>query len=128
MLKILTTKQIKDLDAYTVAQEPIASIDLMERACVAFANVFIIRFDKTKRIGIVCGTGNNGADGLGIARLLAEWSDSVQVYVIRTSVKASDDFLKNFQRLPKKIQVHEIASNRDPQQFEHDDILIDAIF
>jgi len=128
MLRILTTKQIKDLDAYTVDHEPIASIDLMERACVAFANEFMSRFDKTKRIGIVCGTGNNGGDGLGIARLLAEGNYAVHVYVIRTSAKESDDFLKNFQRLPKKIQLHEIATNRDPQPFEHDDILIDAIF
>lgn len=128
MLKILTTKQIKDLDAYTIDHEPIASIDLMERACVAFTNWFMRKFDKTKKVAIVCGTGNNGGDGLGIARLLTEWNYAVRVYIVRASTKESDDFQKNFQRLPKKIDLHEIASDLDLQRLEHCDILIDAVF
>lgn len=67
MLKILSTPQIKELDNYTIANEPIASIDLMERACRAFTSWFTEHFDETHRTGVVCGTGNNGGDGLGIA-------------------------------------------------------------
>ena len=98
MLKILTTKQIKGLDAYTIDHEPIASIDLMERACIAFTHWFMRKFDKTKKIGIVCGTGNNGGDGLGIARLLTEWNYSVRVYMVRASTRETEDFQKNFQQ------------------------------
>src|SRR6187549_1667259 len=107
MPKILSAQQIKELDAYTIDHEPIASIDLMERACVAFTNWFMRKFDKTKRIGLVCGTGNNGGDGLGIARLLTEWNYTIDVYIVRTSARESDDFLKNSQRLPGKIQITE---------------------
>ncbi len=66
MKKILNTGQIRDADAYTMQQEPITSIDLMERACRAFTFWFTARFTTDKRVGIVCGTGNNGGDGLGI--------------------------------------------------------------
>ena len=66
MLKILTAAQIKALDAYTIEEGSIASIDLMERACRAFLNWFVDHFDSHNRIGIICGTGNNGGDGLGV--------------------------------------------------------------
>jgi hydroxyethylthiazole kinase-like uncharacterized protein yjeF len=128
MLKILTTKQIKDLDAYTIEREPIASIDLMERACAAFANWFKDKFAKTKKIVIVCGTGNNGGDGLGIARLLTEQNYTVIVCIVRASEKESEDFKKNFLCLPTKIQRHEIKSDADMQVVTNSDIVVDALF
>src|SRR6185369_1934873 len=94
----------------------------------AFTNWFMRRFDKTKKIGIVCGTGNNGGDGLGIARLLTELNYSVRVYVVRASAKETEDFKKNFQRLPGKIELNEISSDPDSRLFASYDILIDAVF
>jgi NAD(P)H-hydrate repair Nnr-like enzyme with NAD(P)H-hydrate epimerase domain len=47
MIKILSVDQIKQLDARTIAHEPIASIDLMERASHSFVNWFMQRFDNT---------------------------------------------------------------------------------
>ena len=61
MFKILSQIQIRSLDAYTLQHTPIASIDLMERACLAFVQWFVQRFDSSKKVGIICGTGNNGA-------------------------------------------------------------------
>ncbi len=128
MLKILNTTQIKALDEYTIRHEPIASIDLMERACHAFVSWFTLHFDSTKRVGIVCGTGNNGGDGLGIARLLNEWGFSVKVWIVRGSVPASPDFKVNLQRLNGKVEVSEIITESDQGLFIDQDILIDAIF
>ena len=70
MLKILSTNQIRELDAYTIEHRPIASIDLMENACRAIVTWFTERYNSTCKVGVVCGTGNNGGDGLGVARML----------------------------------------------------------
>ncbi|MFM7850973.1 MAG: NAD(P)H-hydrate epimerase, partial [Flammeovirgaceae bacterium] len=71
MQKILDADQIKALDQHTIQQEPIASIDLMERAGRAFFDWFSSRFLPPQKIAVICGTGNNGGDGLAIARMLA---------------------------------------------------------
>src|SRR5258708_13958490 len=80
MLKILSTRQVKELDQFTIEHEPIAPIDLMERACHAFIHWFVQHVRLEKKIGIICGTGNNGGDGLGIARLLNDKGYSVKVW------------------------------------------------
>lgn len=127
-MKILNTSQIKALDAYTIEHEPILSIDLMERACRAFVNWFTERFDASNKVGIVCGTGNNGGDGLGVARLLQEWGYPVKVWIVKGSVPESIDFAINFKRLNNKVEVFEITSSADRGLFHDRDVLIDAIF
>ncbi len=82
MIKILNTQQIKSLDEFTIQHEPVRSIDLMERACRAFTSWFTERFTALNKIGIVCGSGNNGGDGLGIARILLEWGYPVTVWIV----------------------------------------------
>ena len=128
MLKILNTAQTKLLDEYTIKHEPIASIDLMERACHAFVSWFTLHFDIAKRVGIVCGTGNNGGDGLGVARLLKEWGYPIQVWIVRGPVQESPDFKINLKRLYGKIEASEIITDSDQGLFADQDILIDAIF
>jgi hydroxyethylthiazole kinase-like uncharacterized protein yjeF len=128
MIKILSPKQIKELDEATIKLEPIASIDLMERACRAFVNWFVVPIDVTKNVGIVCGTGNNGGDGLAIARLLLERGYNVDVWVVRGTVPETDDFKANLQRLRDKIDINEISSEADQRLFTNVDVLIDAVF
>jgi hydroxyethylthiazole kinase-like uncharacterized protein yjeF len=128
MIKILSPKQIKELDAYTIQHEPIPSIDLMERACRAFVNWFVQRIDATKKIGIVCGTGNNGGDGLGIARLLDEWGYAVKVWIVRGLVPESSDFKINLERIRNKLSIVDIVSASDQGLFADRNVLIDAIF
>ncbi len=128
MLKILSADQIKKLDQFTIEHEPIASIDLMERACRAFTDWFVLHFKPLKKIGIVCGTGNNGGDGLGIARMLKEIGYPVKVWVVRGEVKDSEDYKINFQKLGSKIPVFDIVTDQDKSLFKGCDILIDAIF
>lgn len=128
MLKILTTAQIKDLDAHTISTEPIASIDLMERACAAFVSWFTAHFTNEHKIGIVCGTGNNGGDGLGIARLLNSQGYDVKVWIVRGSMPESTDFKVNLERVRGKLPAFEIVSESDQGLFADRTILIDAIF
>ena len=91
-MKILSVEQIRALDAGTIAHEPISSIDLMERASQAFVEAFCHLFESSKNIKIFCGLGNNGGDGLAIARLLIEKGYQAEVFVVRYNDKYSEDF------------------------------------
>lgn len=128
MLKILSAEQIRQADAYTITHEPITSLVLMERASNAFVKWFLKFADVSNRIGIVCGTGNNGGDGLAIARLLSDYNYEVSVFVIRNSATASPDFTANWKRLSPTIKTHEIGDTISNLSFDSYDILIDAIF
>lgn len=127
-MKILDTNQIRELDAYTIQHEPISSIDLMERASRAFVDWFTLHFPVTKKVGVVCGTGNNGGDGLAIARMLHEWEFPVQVWIVKGGAPESDDFRVNQKRLSEKIVQREIRSETEDISFSGCDVLIDAIF
>ncbi|MBL0745382.1 NAD(P)H-hydrate dehydratase [Chryseolinea sp. Jin1] len=128
-MKIITAQQTKALDAHTIAHEPIASIDLMERACRAFVTWFTQRFDNSHTVGIVCGTGNNGGDGLGIARLLQGWNYAVTVWIVRGSVAESNDFKTNLERLKNtRIKILEITEAPECSVFAGSDVLLDAVF
>jgi NAD(P)H-hydrate epimerase len=128
MIKILSAQQIRELDAYTIKHEPIPSIDLMERACRAFCSWFTTHFDTRYTVGIVCGTGNNGGDGLGIARMLLDWNYTVKVWVVESGGIESLDFKTNLQRLKEKIKIQAISKNYDKGLFVGCDVLIDALF
>jgi NAD(P)H-hydrate epimerase len=124
MLKILDMAQVRALDAWTIEHEPVKSIDLMERAAKAFVSWFVMRFDATYRVGVVCGTGNNGGDGLAIARLLAALDYAVSVWIVR-GAKESDDFTANLRRLESQVKPVEFVAGTS---FSGCDVIIDAIF
>ena len=129
MLKILSAAQIKALDAYTIQQGSIASIDLMERACRAFLNWFVERFDNRNYVGIVCGTGNNGGDGLGIARMLKDRGFAVKVWIVRGTAPETADFKINLELARKnKVEIFEIDGSTNGDLFGDCEILVDAIF
>ncbi len=128
MLKILSAAQIREADAFTIKNEPIASIDLMERAAVAFVDCFVKKYKVNHGVVIVCGTGNNGGDGLAISRLLLEKQYVVTTYVISPTNNRSSDFTKNFNRLSKSSKIIEIGNSNDPFVLEKERVIIDAIF
>jgi len=69
-MKILTSEQIKKADEFTIQNEPIKSIDLMERAAKQCFEWIKNKYSTKKTFAIFCGVGNNGGDGLVIARML----------------------------------------------------------
>ncbi|MEX2231011.1 MAG: NAD(P)H-hydrate dehydratase, partial [Cyclobacteriaceae bacterium] len=127
-MRILNTKQIRELDAFTIQNEPIASIDLMERASRAFVDWFTLRIETTKKVCVVCGTGNNGGDGLAIARMLHHRGYAVKVIIVQGGVAESEDYKSNYRNLGEKVEKRELRSEKDPLSFEQCDVLIDAIF
>lgn len=129
MLKILPASKIKALDAYTIEKGSIASIDLMERACRAFVNWYVAHFNEHQIVGIICGTGNNGGDGLGVARMLQEMGYVLKVWVIRGSAPVSGDFTTNLDRAHKsKIEIIEIEGTGENLFLTDRNVLIDALF
>ncbi|MGB1204088.1 MAG: NAD(P)H-hydrate dehydratase [Chitinophagales bacterium] len=129
-MKILNVEQIRSTDAFTIKNEPIESSDLMERAANAFALWFVKNFAKPAKIAIFCGIGNNGGDGLALARLLSLRHFEVSVYIVRFSEKCSADFAINERRLQrfKEISVKNMYSAKDFPTFLPKTIIIDALF
>ena len=104
-MKILSSEQVRAWDKYTIDNEPISSIDLIERAALAFTYWFTNIYDSDKNILVFCGTGNNGGDGLAIARLLHQRFFNVQVFICKISKNETENFKKNLEILPHRAEI-----------------------
>jgi ADP-dependent NAD(P)H-hydrate dehydratase / NAD(P)H-hydrate epimerase len=129
-MKILTAEQIRAIDAYTIENEPIPSLDLMERAATACFNWIHKHMRNKTLMHVFCGLGNNGGDGLAIARMLAGRSHRVRVYIIRYEGKMSDDFMANEKRLAgrKNLHIQHLFPGDLLPDISDDDLVIDAMF
>lgn len=130
MIKILAVEQIREADACTIENEPIASVDLMERAAEQCFKWIKKKKPVSKTIKLFCGPGNNGGDGLVIARLLAKEGYHSQVFIVRFTEKSSDDFLTNLERLQDIRQVHitELRKDDELPEIHPGELVIDAMF
>ncbi|MCX6326623.1 MAG: NAD(P)H-hydrate dehydratase [Bacteroidia bacterium] len=129
-MKILSCEQVKEIDEYTIKHEPIASIDLMERAAGQLFKWITDRFGRSERIVVFAGPGNNGGDGLALARMLAADRYDVEIHYIKFSEKASMDWEINRRRLETETSVpmnYLTRANQFPV-ISSGDIIIDAIF
>ncbi|MES2566862.1 MAG: NAD(P)H-hydrate dehydratase [Bacteroidota bacterium] len=127
--KIFSVDQIHEADRYTIDHEPIKSVDLMERAATACSGWIRNKPFKPFVIHVFCGLGNNGGDGLAIARLLLEEGYTVNVYIVRYSEKCSNDFLSNELAL-KELAIYKIANiftEENIPLIEQKDVIIDAL-
>jgi NAD(P)H-hydrate epimerase len=130
-MKVLSSEQIRAVDAYTIKNQPITSLDLMEQASVACYHAIKNKFKEKLQgepIHIYCGIGNNGGDGLVLARLLNKDGHQVIVNIIRFSNASSADFKVNIERLKGlNIEINEINMREDLVSAT-DGFIIDAIF
>jgi len=130
MLKILTAAQIKLVDKYTIENQPIQSSELMEKACNAFVVAFLGKIsDRKKNISVFCGKGNNGGDGLAIARmLLGEGFTQLRIFIADFEEYATEDFNLNLEKL--QILEANIFYITNPSDLNTSscDIVIDALF
>lgn len=123
--KIITVSQIQAADNYTIRNEPIASIELMERAANAFVSAIEPRLVDNQKIAIVCGKGNNGGDGLAVSRILQSKGISIAPFLIESSGSFSPDCKFNFNKLETIETIESISTIPDFTKF---DIIIDAVF
>ena len=130
-MKIFTGTQIKELDKFTIENEPVASIDLMERAAKAIVRVLREEWDNRTPFVVFAGPGNNGGDALAVARLMAEAGYKVMVFLFNVNGKLSDDCATNKQRAMecKRIKAFtEVVVDFDPPELTAETVVIDGLF
>lgn len=126
-MKIFSAAQIRQWDAYTIANEPISSVDLMERAASACCRWITDHFSGKNIYTIFCGTGNNGGDGLAIARMLLQAGNNISVHILE-SQHQSEDFKINLQRLQSLVSQLHLITEDNLLSIQKDAIIIDALF
>lgn len=127
-MKILSVSQIRDCDIFTIENEPIASINLMERAAKKCADYINNHFLKTQKIYIFCGNGNNGGDGFAIARMLYQKGFDVEIFIDKSNLNFSKDAKINWDRV-KEISGIDICDFEGfNKEIKRGYIFIDALF
>ena len=130
-MKILSAKQLAEADQSTIAKQQISSLDLMERvATLVFERIHQRLNGAPVPVKIFCGIGNNGGDGLAIARHMIQHGYHVTTYVTNCSKKRTPEFLANYDRIKDvtKSWPTLLSCAGDFPEIDQQDIVIDAIF
>ena len=129
-MKIFTAQQIYEADKSTIVNQQITSDELMERAATQLFTWLHSRLQGAPvKIHLFCGIGNNGGDGMVLARHLQEHGYLIGVHVVTYSEKRSHDFLLNLDRLKeRKIWPNFLGPNDELPKIDKEDIIVDAIF
>lgn len=129
-MKIFPSSSIKKLDAYTIENEPITSIDLMERAAEALTKAISQRWEIETPVTVFAGPGNNGGDALAVARMMAEKGYKVEVFLFNTKDNLSQDCQTNKELLEMMPEVifHEISTQFVPPVLTAQHLVIDGLF
>ena len=126
---ILSARQIRDWDLYTIQNEPIVSIDLMESAAIRCFQWLQQNNFSLKPFHIFCGKGNNGGDGMAVARMLSRAGAKVAVHILELGQKGTDDFQINLARLhDTTAAIHYIQTPEHFPAIAAGNIIIDALF
>lgn len=129
-MKLFITKQIAALDKYTIENEPISDIDLMERASLQITNWLVQRFSTEQKMIFFAGPGNNGGDALAIARQMADLDFFCEVYLIDLGreLKGSSAINRHRMELQQKVKISTIKTVNDFPKLSETDIILDGLF
>ncbi|KJF42431.1 bifunctional ADP-dependent NAD(P)H-hydrate dehydratase/NAD(P)H-hydrate epimerase [Draconibacterium sediminis] len=129
-MKLFTTKQIAAIDKFTIENEPITDIDLMERASLQMTNWIVQQFSTEERFLFFAGPGNNGGDALAMARQLADLDYQCEVYLLDFGKALKGSPAINYKRLEEqgKVKLSKLRSEDDFPQVDVTDVLIDGLF
>ncbi|SFW13211.1 bifunctional ADP-dependent NAD(P)H-hydrate dehydratase/NAD(P)H-hydrate epimerase [Cellulophaga fucicola] len=129
-MKIFTGAQIYEADKFTIEKQQITSDELMERVATQIFNWLHLRLQGAQpKIHLFCGIGNNGGDGLAVARHLQEHGYNIEVYIVNYNEKRTDEFLTNLKRLKdRNIWPNFLTEDNELPQIAKEDIVLDAIF
>ncbi|SFC72757.1 yjeF N-terminal region [Alkalibacterium subtropicum] len=123
----LASQTIKAIDAYTINEIGIPSMVLMERAALAIADELLDHTSiSAASYAVVCGTGNNGGDGLAIGRMLHQAGKTVKIYLVGNVDKASDECRKQL-RIAKNLGLTIDFLEEGAESFS-EDVVLDALF
>ncbi len=129
-MKIFTSDLTRQADNFTIENEPISSLNLMERAAGRATDKILKLYFNKINFSIFAGPGNNGGDGLVIARLLAEKGLNVRVYFVKFTDKISDDCKANYEKLQaiNEISIVVLDSIEKFPKLKKNELIIDALF
>lgn len=122
MQQIVDQEQMKELERYTIEEMGISSIVLMERAALAVVKELKAHFDLT-RVLVVCGSGNNGGDGMAAARILHTQGYSVSVFLAGKREAFTEE-----SRIQWKIAENYGISQVNNLQLDEYTTIVDAVF
>ena len=128
-MKIFRADQVREIDAYTIKNEPVLSIDLMERAASRLAGWYVRHFHTNRKVVIIAGPGNNGGDALAMARMLSDRQFRVECHLLRFG-KLSEDCAINLERLKSQghVKLFETGEQDPLPEIDHTDVVVDGIF
>jgi NAD(P)H-hydrate epimerase len=130
-MKVFSTKEIREIDSFTVQHEPVSSVDLMERAALGCAAWIINHLNQKTPLRIFTGPGNNGGDGWAVARILSDKGfGDIILYPLSITDTLSPDSLVNRERLIQqgKVAIHEIRTTDELPVIYPDCVVLDALF
>ena len=96
-MKVVTAQEMRQIDQQTIEQIGISGAVLMEHAGSAVVRVIHQHFPECQRIAIIVGKGNNGGDGLVVARQLAHAGQPIQIFLVSPPESFAGDALANLQ-------------------------------
>lgn len=129
-MKVFPSEKIREIDAYTIRHEPIASIDLMERAATVIYNWIEKNISRKRPVYVFAGPGNNGGDALAVSRMMAEAGYALHVFLVTFSPKLSPDCTMNLERLEKwtTVQVNRLDKATKFPGIPREAVIIDGLF
>ncbi|NOY36790.1 MAG: NAD(P)H-hydrate dehydratase [Chlorobi bacterium] len=129
-MKIFPTSAVHDIDAYTIKHEPVASVDLMERAARGMHDWILSHVSRHRRVMVFAGTGNNGGDALALARMMAASGYVVRIFQVLVSSRLSPDCTENVQRIKDFNGVFFSVLHPDDNLpvIDREDVVIEGLF
>lgn len=128
-MKIFKADKIKELDNYTIENEPISHIDLMERAASSVTYEIISHWRRDTPIVVFAGHGNNGGDALAVARMLICEGYSVITYIFNPTKKLSPSCEINLNRLQEMdAHIEEVIQTFIPPEITSNTVVVDGLF
>lgn len=132
-MKLPNAHQMRELDNYTIQKRDMKSVDLMEEAAKAVADFIQNEYtDHEKPIVVFSGPGNNGGDGLAMARMLSKRGyKRIQAFLFNTNNSLSEDCKVNAERLSQEcpeVDFIEIQQQFEAPELSTDTLIVDALF
>jgi hydroxyethylthiazole kinase-like uncharacterized protein yjeF len=132
-MRLVTAEMMREMDRIAIQERNIPSIELMENAALGVAEKVLREsvHHPLKRGLIVCGRGNNGGDGIAVARLLASEGLRLILVLLCKGAELKGDPAINFERLPPEVLLREVETPEDLDRafeaLDEVDFIVDAI-
>lgn len=127
-MKIFDSESLRALDQQTIQEDGLKSYQLMERAAERLTQKLLSLISPDKSISFICGPGNNGGDGLAMARMCYHAGRSVIVFLLDSKDYSYDNRLNQNLLEGLDIQIRSLSAPDAVEMLEKSDLIVDALF